>query len=60
MEPSGIAFVDVSGDKAAMDKWLGPTASSELRAQIQWSDGPLGLKSVGIKTPTGVTVMLSP
>ena len=51
VEPKGIEYIEFTGsaqDEEAMNEWIG-TQSLPLK----FSDGPFGIKAVGIKTATG-------
>ena len=58
VEPSGISYVELSGDQQAMREWLGSEAAAQLA--LKWSQGPPGINAVGIKTSQGEAVMKSP
>ena len=60
VEPSGIAFVEVSSSQKAMEEWLGKSASPQMLQAIRYSGGELGIKAVGINTPSGIAVLKSP
>ncbi len=49
--PSGIEFVEVSGDEKATREWIG--ADVDLR----WSQGVPGIHAVGIKTDAGTIIL---
>ena len=50
-KPSGIDFVEVSGDEKAMREWIG--ADVDLR----WTQGVPGVHAVGIKTDAGTIIL---
>lgn len=54
-QPVGIDYVEVAGDKAAMADWIGSSSDS---LPLRWAEGPPGLRSVGIKTADGRTIVL--
>ena len=50
-KPTGIEFVEVSGDEKATREWIG--ADVDLR----WSQGVPGIHAVGIKTDAGTIIL---
>lgn len=50
--PTGITFVEVGGDEAAVRAWLGTTD-----ADVRCVGGPPGLRSVGIETARGEVIV---
>ena len=58
VQPSGISWVDLSGDKQAMSDWLGQDAAAQL--PLRWLEGPPGINAVGIATSQGDLRMTSP
>ena len=55
VRPEGIEYVEVAGDKAAMQEWVGQQYYDGL--PIRWTSGSPRLASVGIKTSSGTIVL---
>jgi hypothetical protein len=53
--PVGVEYIEVAGDKAAMADWIGPGSET---LPLRWGEGSPALKSVGIKTADGKTIVL--
>ena len=52
MEPQGIEYIELAGDKAAVEQWIGTD-----KLPLRFVDGAAGITAVGIKTATGTIVL---